>query len=161
MHTPAVETSTSIASNNENGEEMEAPEITHSTDVTREGLTGLNDTSPKYKVIIIGGMALVNAIPKDRKKPKATLVFHPSLLHTVKKRRTPYSCYTPFQLLHRGQKPTATLVFHPPWLHTVKKRLTLYSCCTPFQLLHRGQKPRATLVFHPSWLHTFKKRRTP
>ena len=118
MHTPAVETSTSIASNNENGEEMEAPEITHSTDVTREGLTGLNDTSPKYKVVIIGGMELVNAIPKDRKKPKATLVFHPPWLHTVKKRRTltpvaPSGC-TPFQLLHRGQKPRATLVFHPP-----------------------------------------------
>ena len=42
---------------------MEASESTHAPDVTREGLTWINDTSPKYKVIIIDGMALVNAIP--------------------------------------------------------------------------------------------------
>ena len=43
---------------------MEASESTHAPDVTIEGLTRINDTSPKYKVIIIDGMALVNAIPK-------------------------------------------------------------------------------------------------
>ena len=64
-HTPAMETSTSIASNNENGQEMEASEI--SPDVAIEGLARLNDTSPKYQVIIIFGMALVNAIPKTER----------------------------------------------------------------------------------------------
>ena len=64
-HTPAMETSTSVASNNENGQEMEASEI--SPDVAIEGLARLNDTSPKYKVIIIDGMALVNAIPKTER----------------------------------------------------------------------------------------------
>ena len=38
MHTPAMKTSTSIASNNENGQDMEASKITHSPYVTREGL---------------------------------------------------------------------------------------------------------------------------
>ena len=66
-HTPAMETSTSVTSNNENGQGMEASEIAHAPDVTREGLSGLNDTSPKYKVIIIDGMALVNAIPKTER----------------------------------------------------------------------------------------------
>ena len=65
MHTPAMETSTSVASNNENGQEMEASEI--SPDVAIEGLAGLNDTSPKYKVIIIDGMALINAIPNTER----------------------------------------------------------------------------------------------
>ena len=63
-HYPAIETSTSIASNKENGHEMEASEITHASDLTSKGLTGINDTSPKYKVTIIDGMAIVNAIPK-------------------------------------------------------------------------------------------------
>ena len=62
-HTPAMETSTSVTSNNENGQEMEASEIAHAPDLTREGLAWLYDTSPTYKVIIIDGMALVNAIP--------------------------------------------------------------------------------------------------
>ena len=53
-HTPAMETSTSVAPNNENGQEMEASEI--SPDVAIDGLAGLNDTTPKYKVIIIDGM---------------------------------------------------------------------------------------------------------
>ena len=44
---------------------MEASEI--SPDVTIEGLARLNDTSPKYKVIIIDGMALVNAISKTER----------------------------------------------------------------------------------------------
>ena len=44
---------------------MEASEI--SPDVAIDGLAGLNDTSPKYKVIIIDGMALVNAIPKTER----------------------------------------------------------------------------------------------
>ena len=66
-HTPAMETSTSVTSNNENGQGMEASEIAHAPDVTREGLSGLNDTSPKYKVIIIDDMALVNAIPKTER----------------------------------------------------------------------------------------------
>ena len=52
-----METSTSIASNNENSQEMESSEIAHAP----EGLPGLNDTSPKYKAIIIDGMAIVNA----------------------------------------------------------------------------------------------------
>ena len=56
MHTPALDTSTSIASNNENGQEMKSSNITHAPDVTREGLTRINYTSPKYKVIIIDGM---------------------------------------------------------------------------------------------------------
>ena len=64
-HTPAMEISTSVASNNENGQEMEASDI--SSDVAIEGLARLNDTSPKYKVIIIDGMALVNAIPKTER----------------------------------------------------------------------------------------------
>ena len=64
-HTPAMETSTSIASNNENGQEMEASEF--SPDVAIEGLARLNDTSPKYQVIIIYGMAPVNAIPKTER----------------------------------------------------------------------------------------------
>ena len=64
MDTPAVETSTSVASNNENGEEVEASEFTHAPDVTRNGLTGVNDTSTKYNEIIIDGMAIVNAKPK-------------------------------------------------------------------------------------------------
>ena len=64
-HTPVMETSTSVAPNNENGQEMEASEIF--PDVAIDGLAGLNDTSPKYKVIIIDGMALVNAIPKTER----------------------------------------------------------------------------------------------
>ena len=64
-HTPAMETSTSVACNNENSQEIEASEI--SPDVAIEGLAGLNDTSSKYKVIIIDGMALVNAIPKTER----------------------------------------------------------------------------------------------
>ena len=64
-HIPAMETPTSVASNNGNGQEMEASEI--SPDVAIEGLAGLNDTSPKYKVIIIDGMAHVNAIPKTER----------------------------------------------------------------------------------------------
>ena len=39
MHTSAMKTSASIASNNENGHEMESSESTHAPDVTREGLT--------------------------------------------------------------------------------------------------------------------------
>ena len=62
MHTQAMETSTSIASNNENGQEMEASEITHAPDLTRKCLTGINDTSPKYKVLIIDSMLIVNVI---------------------------------------------------------------------------------------------------
>ena len=62
-----MEISTSVASNSENFQEMEASEISRAPDVTREGLAGLNDTSPKYKVIIIDGMALVNAIPKSER----------------------------------------------------------------------------------------------
>ena len=65
--TPAMETSTSVTSNNENGQEIEASEIAHAPDLTREGFSGLNDTSPTYKVIIIDGMALVNAIPKTER----------------------------------------------------------------------------------------------
>ena len=38
-----------------------------SPDVAIEGLAGLNDTSSKYKVIIIDDMALVNAIPKTER----------------------------------------------------------------------------------------------
>ena len=64
MHTPAMETSTSIVSNNENGQEMEASEIIHDPDLTRKCLTGVNDTSTKYNEIIIDGMAIVNAKPK-------------------------------------------------------------------------------------------------
>ena len=60
-----METSTSVAPNNENGQELEASEI--SPDVAIEGLAGLNDTSPKYKVIIIDGMAFDNAIPKTER----------------------------------------------------------------------------------------------
>ena len=44
---------------------MEASEIT--PDVAIEGLAGLNDTSSKYKVIIIDGMAFDNAIPKTER----------------------------------------------------------------------------------------------
>ena len=44
MHTPAMETSTSIASNNENGQEMEASGIKHGPDLTGKCL---NDTLPK------------------------------------------------------------------------------------------------------------------
>ena len=64
-HTPVMETSTSVAPNNENGQEMEASAI--SPDVAIDGLARINDTSPKYKVIIIDGMALVNAIPKTER----------------------------------------------------------------------------------------------
>ena len=64
MRPPAMETSTSIASNNENDQEMEASEITHSPDLTMNCLTGIIDTSPKYKVVNIYGMAIVNAIRK-------------------------------------------------------------------------------------------------
>lgn len=39
---------------------MEASEITYAP----EALSGSEDTLPKYKVIIVDGMALVNAIPK-------------------------------------------------------------------------------------------------
>ena len=60
-----MNTSTSVASNNENGQEMEASEI--SPDVAIEGFARLNDTSPKYKVILIDGMALVNAILKTER----------------------------------------------------------------------------------------------
>ena len=42
---------------------MEASEITHVPGVIRKGLTGINYTSPKYKVIIIDGMVLVYAMP--------------------------------------------------------------------------------------------------
>ena len=35
----------------------------HAPELTRNGLTGITDTSPKYKVIMIDGMAIVNAIP--------------------------------------------------------------------------------------------------
>ena len=62
MRTPAMETSTSIASNNENEQEMEASEITHSPDLTMNCLTGIIDTSPKDKLISIDGMAIVNTI---------------------------------------------------------------------------------------------------
>ena len=48
MHTPSMETSTSIASNNENGQEMEASEIIHAPDITIKSLTGINDTSPVW-----------------------------------------------------------------------------------------------------------------
>ena len=44
MQTPAMETSTSIDSNNEDGQEMEASKIKHAPD-----LTGINDTSPKVQ----------------------------------------------------------------------------------------------------------------
>ena len=64
-HTPAMETSTSVAPNNENGNELEPSEI--SPDVAIEGLAGLNDTSPKYKVIIIDGMGFDNSIPKTER----------------------------------------------------------------------------------------------
>ena len=68
MRTPAMETSTSISSNNENDQEMEVSEITHSPDLTMNCLRGIIDTSPKYKVISIDGMAIVNA------KRKAELI---------------------------------------------------------------------------------------
>ncbi len=63
MHTQAMETYTSIASNNENGQEMEASGITHAPDLTRKCLTGINDTLPKYKMIIIDSVLIVNVIP--------------------------------------------------------------------------------------------------
>ena len=63
LHTQAMETSTSIASNNENGQETEASGITHAPDLTRTCLTGINDTLPKYKMIIIDSMSVVNVIP--------------------------------------------------------------------------------------------------
>ena len=63
LHTQAMETSTSIASNNENGQETGASGITHFPDLTRKCLTGINDTLPKYKMIIIDSMSVVNAIP--------------------------------------------------------------------------------------------------
>ena len=65
MHTQAMETSTSrpIASNSENGQEMEASGITHAPNLTRKCLTGINDTLPKYKMIIIDSMSIVNVIP--------------------------------------------------------------------------------------------------
>ena len=100
MHTPAMETSTSIASNNwsctlqqwkhprvlplttghahssngniheyylynENCQETETSYITHAPDLTRKSLTGINETSPKYKVVIIDGIAIVNAIHRS------------------------------------------------------------------------------------------------
>ncbi len=37
-------------------------EITHDPDLTRKGLTGINYTSPKYKVLIIDSMLIVNVI---------------------------------------------------------------------------------------------------
>ena len=63
MHTQDMETYTSIASNNENGQEMEASGITHAPDLTRKCLTGINDTLPKYKMIIIDSVLIVNVIP--------------------------------------------------------------------------------------------------
>ncbi len=72
---PAMETSTSVASNKENGQEMEPSDITHAPDLTRKGLTGINYTSPKYKVIIIDGMAIVNAIPKTE------IIMYAMILH--------------------------------------------------------------------------------
>ena len=59
---------------------MEASEITHSPDVTREGLAWINDTSPKYKVILIDGMALVNAIPKTEIIKTCNDIAHKSFL---------------------------------------------------------------------------------
>ena len=59
MRTPVMETSMSIASNNENDQE-----ITPSPDLSMNCLTGIIDTSPKYKVISIAGMPIVNAIRK-------------------------------------------------------------------------------------------------
>ena len=58
-----METYTSIASNNENGQEMEASGITHAPDLTRKCLTGINDTLPNYKMIIIDSVLIVNVIP--------------------------------------------------------------------------------------------------
>ena len=46
----------------ENGQDVLATEITHAPDLTRNGLIGINDTSPKYKVTIVDGMGIVNAI---------------------------------------------------------------------------------------------------
>ena len=37
-HTPAMETATRVAFTNENGQEIEASEIAHAPDVTKEGL---------------------------------------------------------------------------------------------------------------------------
>ena len=62
MHT-AKETSTSIAPDNDNGQETYVTEIAHAPDLTRNCLIGINDTSQKYNVIIIDGMAIINAIP--------------------------------------------------------------------------------------------------
>ncbi len=75
-HSPAMETSTSIASNNDNGQEMETSEITHAPDLTRKGLTGITDTLPKYKITIIDGMAIVNAIPKIKIIETCAMIEH-------------------------------------------------------------------------------------
>ena len=52
-----------IASNNENGQEMEANGITHAPELIRKCLTVINYTLPKYKMIIIDSMSIVNVIP--------------------------------------------------------------------------------------------------
>ena len=58
---------------------MGASEITHAPDITRKGLTGINDTSPKYKVIIIDGMEIANAIPETENIMYA-MILHKSFL---------------------------------------------------------------------------------
>ena len=58
-HIPAKESATTNTSDNENVQEMEASEVTYAPDIVES-----DDSLPKYKVIIIDGMALVNTISK-------------------------------------------------------------------------------------------------
>jgi hypothetical protein len=64
VHTPALETSTTNACDNNNVQEMAASEITYAQEVATEVLSASDDTVPRYKVIIVDGMALVNTIHK-------------------------------------------------------------------------------------------------
>ena len=63
-HTPVNEASGNNTSNNESFNEMETPEIVCTSNVLLQAQAGGGSNLPKYKVLIIDGMALVNAIPK-------------------------------------------------------------------------------------------------
>jgi len=43
---------------------MEAPEMTYAPEVATKALSGSDDILPTFKVIIVDGMVLVNAMPK-------------------------------------------------------------------------------------------------
>ncbi len=85
---------------------MEASESTHAPDVTREGLTWINDTSPKYKMIIIDGLRECNTQDRNNQDMQwfCTSLSWPAQQHGWRFRWSWYSTYISTPLKEQTDK---------------------------------------------------------